>query len=526
MKRFSLLLLLCLAFRVTAQNSVNSPVSNQFFTEVLKNYSINPVSMAEVPLKDFTASTLYYNFEEGRLKQGGEPTAIHDFGLKTEGIFRKENGVLFFGDLLVKKTYYRDLAWNLSYMMPEKGIMPDPHYFGVSKPGNWSNQHYELSGGIVVPIKDRWNFALATSYRLFNKYRVDLDPRPKLTYNNLKIGANIGYDFTVNHSLNIGYAYHYEDIANAISYSNKYYNVPVNYDIYVKWIAGYGSLINAFNNSIKRKNNAHHLSMGYTFQRGNDRLLVTANLERKEQLTYRENLDTTEDIESSYFGTYKPLEFNLRIMGLKNLGKGNHIKGEYMYTNRGGDNFLFSKSGKTYSATLTEHKLSFSQIQQDTNSLTDHEFGMELSYWETSQRDALAVTRSNLKNIEVELYGQKVIYKNQKIRIRPHFKTCLMFNFEENLENENSQYLENIDEYDYMGFSLRNYYNQVITPDHQLFSTSRLKIEAGSYIDFIGNENIRTLFNLKVGYFSAIEDVNYFGSSNRISTSLSLILNY
>ncbi|PKD18410.1 hypothetical protein APR41_04465 [Salegentibacter salinarum] len=482
--------------------------------------------MACVPLKDYTASTLYYHFEEGALKQGGEPQGVQDFGLKTQGIYRTGMGITFFGDLLVKKTYYRDLAWNLSYMMPKKGMMPDPHYFGVSKPGNWSNQHYELNGGVVIPVNQGWNLALETNYNLFNKYRVNLDPRPKITYNKLTLGANLSYNITKNHRFNMGYAFEQAAIINNINFSNNNQNEAVNYDIYIKWIAGYGSLMNVFEEDIKRKNKAQNFSLGYTFQNSSHQLLVTANLKRGENITFKEDVDDRVDNENSYFATFEPEAFQLDIMGLKYKGKGKLIKAEYTYHRNLGENFLTAKGGKTYSNSLDEHMLSYSHIQQDAQGSTKNEYGLKFQYWESSQQDALAVTRSDFKNGEIHFYGQKVVFETKKIKLRPQLRTSIIFNIEENLENGNSQYLENIDEYDYMGFSLRDYYNQVIMPDLQLVSSTRINLEAGAYLDFISRQNLQSILNLKIGYLSSLESDNYHANNQRLYTSLSLILNY
>ena len=52
----------------------------------------------------------------------------------------------------MQRIYQRNKAWNLSETeVQANGLMPDPHYFGVSRPAPWVNQQYNIFWRSIPP---------------------------------------------------------------------------------------------------------------------------------------------------------------------------------------------------------------------------------------------------------------------------------------------------------------------------------------------------------------------------------------
>ncbi|MCF4102355.1 hypothetical protein L1I30_11815 [Gillisia sp. M10.2A] len=530
MKRyFFIIIMVSVNINLRAQDSANSnAVDNYFYADLLKGIRTNPNNYLYAPIADYTASSLFYNYASGELKQGAEPEGIHEFGLSSTGIYHNKKGITFFGNLSIQKSYYDNLKWNLSYQLPDEGVMPDPHYFGVSKGAKWSNQEYNLQGGLFIPIlTDRLHFLLNIEYGLANKYRTDLDPRPEITYNDLGVTGGANYKISEQHSLKIAGEYGFTHVQNDIKFSNNDQNIPVNYDIYVKWIAGYGSLSNTFQNSTLRRYKRKGLNLGYTYTSTKNLILADLSFLKKEQITYRSKEVEDEDDHSNYFATFKPSSIEFKLTAVHKITPLKSLKVEVLAKNTTGNNFWFSKGGKSYALNKNSALFNLGYIRQN-NTQTLFDVGTKISYSNVSQKDALAATQSNLHNVNLAFYGLKSFQLNEHIALAPFAEIGLKYNLSSEFINGNQIYLQNIAENDYAGLALKDYYNDVIYPDVEMLSSDLLDLTVGVNLKLASTNKFNTLLHIKAGNLWALNDLKYFSNTapNRFQTSMGLTVYY
>lgn len=531
MKRYFLFFTTC----IIVQNALGqtedkeySPVNNFFFSEILETLDQYPANYLYTPVKDHTASVLSYKHEAGGYKPGAIPETLQRIGLETSGIFRNEKGILFFGDLSVEKSFYDDLKWNLSYQVPEQGLMEDPHYFGVSEGAKWDNQNFDLSGGMLLPVMGNLHFLAKADYNLFNKYRTNLDPRPKIIYDEMKLQGGFNFELTEQHHFKISAEYGYAHVENEVKFSNNEKNLPANYDTYVKWIAGYGSLVSPFKNTTRRKHEQRGLNLGYTFSSHKTLFFADLSFLQKEQITYRSGAVEDEKDPSEYFAVYYPETLNITLSAIRFLKEEHLLRTKITLEAYKAHNFLTSKGGKNYAANRKQLEAEVAYINQLNNGFTNLDTGFSLRLWQVEQQDALAMTRSDLTNLEIGFYGLKSWKSGEKFIFTPfaHFKFTSPIHSE--FTNGNENYLENIGQNDFSGLALRTYYNEVIYPDFEYFTTENMELSAGTSFNFISAQKFSSLFTIRGGMRKALRPISFFQNedSMRFYSSASLTVYY
>ncbi|MFV0541380.1 MAG: DUF6850 family outer membrane beta-barrel protein [Aestuariibaculum sp.] len=519
-----------LILKVLGQNTnfVKNPVSQPFTEQLVSDFNMTPLNYSYYFIKDYTASSLYINTESGDLKQAQEPEISTEFGLKTQGLYRNNKNILFFGGIDISKSYYKNLKWNLSFMLPKHGIMEDPHYFAVSKAANWNNQEYNIDGGFIIPIKNRFKVLFKTKYNLANKYRTDYDPRTEVTYNELNF--TLGSNFKINdkYHVKVSAMYGYYNVDNKNIFSNINKNRPVNYDIYVKWFLGYGTLSSPFSTNIpstKRITNKYSIELGYTYTHNKVTIMADFNLLYKNQLTYKTSGVIDKKDSNEYHADFKPTTINTKILSLYNIAPNKTLKLKLQGNFENGSNFWYSKGGKTYSRTQNNYLASVSYLNTKTNQ-DFWDLGIDFNYWDLDQKDALSTTKSSYSNFQVEQYILRLFPVSNKVSLAPYLKYNLRLNVDSNFYQGNIEALNNIAEYDFAAYTLRDFYNEVIYPDFELFTKNQLSLCLGNTLHFKQKNNVQLSLKLEGGYAIPLQNMLNFNKSKQYYGHASLIVSY
>jgi hypothetical protein len=410
--------------------------------------------------------------------------------------------------------------------MPEKGLMENPHYFGVSKGGDWNNQQYQLNGGVLIPLGN-FTFLSKVEYQLFNKYRVDLDPRPEIVYNELNFNFGFSYNFSKKHHFKVSYLYGYTHVDNDINFSNKDQNNPSNYDIYVKWLSGYGSLSSPFKNSTQRRMSQHQTTLGYSFT--SDKLTLMADFEysKSDQVTYRNNGVIDLKDRSNYFATYEPVKIEGNILGLYQIDSFKTIKLNINGYSKKGDNFWEAKGGKSYSSSEENIAISIAYLKlYDKHKYLD--LGVTTELWNIKQEDALAATILNYNNLDVESYVLRSFSLSNSLALSPFFKSMIRFNLNHLYSQGNKYDLENLEENDFAGYAQRDFYNEVVIPNSELYSSDQIKLSLGTLMQINSNKRFDLSLKIQAGTNFSLQKTKKFTVSNpcRFDGLFSLTISY
>jgi len=512
---FSLIIIMSGILGMQAQDEGRIILINSIFGE--ENFqllNLLPGNFLYYPAEDFSRSALYSNYQAGKYKQGAAPETALNFGVNTRGKYTNEKGQVFFGNFNISKSYYQNLAWNLSHELPNRGLMADPHYFAVSKPAPWDNQKYNLSGGILSSlISDKIHWFLKADYNLENKYRTDFDPRPRITVNELDLSA--GFNFKINkaHNLKLSGAYHFSEVSNDITFANNNKNQPVNYDIYVRWIAGYGSITGAMQNSYKKNITGLKFHTGYAFNTPKTKILADLVYKKHKNITLRNNNVLDESDITNHFARHYPEQLNLLVQVNHFISDSKVIGVVMKSTLNRAKNFWQDKSGKTYSSNSEDISLNVNYISQKYNE-NDFELGARISLWKIKQRDALANTLSQYQNSEIGLVSKKNIIMGDNFQISPFLNLNVRIPLNSNLINGNATYLDNISENDFAGLTLKSFYQDVVYPDFEMWSTPAINFKFGSALRVFSSEKIQSFFNFEGGATKPLEKLENFDASS------------
>lgn len=510
MVRYRLILVILVVWylpQLTAQNF--TPAGNIFFADVLEKAGVNPSNYLYLPVKNYTKTGIFYTVEGGDLSDTRIPSQMQDFGLETEGVFKNDNGVIYFGNLSIAKSYYKNLKWNLSYQLPEYGLMEDPHYFGVSRPGNWSNQDYDINGGVLFPIADRWHVLAEVNYHLFNKFRNDRDPRSEIKYNQLIFHAGLTYQVSDTDHLKIKGNYGAADITNEIDFNNIDNDIPKNYTKYVKWLIGYGTFSNPFENSTMRNYHQVGLSIGYARKTTDYDILLDIDYLRKKYDTYKENNQEIKHQEKDFFSEYTPKTYSLHALVLKKQTENSHLKLQFSGDYTTAENRLQNKGGKSYSSSLAEMNMVMGYLKTDQSKpITD--IGLGLGYTRSEQQDAVEQSQLKFSYLQPNFYILKRFKLSPDLAFLPKLASQVNLSIQyENLYPDTS-YLDNIDDRDFYGLTRKLFYEEVTLPNAELFAASNWQTSIDLGFNFKSFQNLDTYFNVAGSYQQSFEQLDHF----------------
>ena len=531
MKRYFLLVFFLSATIICSGQQLNDNIKNPatqiFMQSLVEDLNRFPLNYQYCSIKDYTVSSLYFKTEDGNYKDGRTPQTVNDFGLKTQGMYHNKKNVFFFGDISIAKSYYKNLKWNLSYQLPKNGLMEDPHYFGVSKGSSWNNQRYDLKGGFIVPISTKISLLVKSEYCLFNKYRVELDPRAKISFNNLNFNIGLSYDIGKKHHLKVSLLYGYTHIYNDIKFSNNNKNIPANYDIYVKWLSGYGSLSSLFKKSTQRRMKHYKGNLGYAFTTDILTIMADFQYERNDQITYRNNNVIEENNRDNYFAIYNTDIIGTTVLGIYEMSGSDLLKFKVRHHSEKGENYWEFKSGKSYSSLEKNLSLSFAYLKF-SSSHKYWDMGISTVFRSVGQLDALATTTSDHTNLDIKNYVLHSFPVSSSLIFSPYLKSMLRFNIDNKYIQGNEQYLETLEENDFAGYTQGDYYNEVIIPNSELYSTNQLNFDLGITIQIKTKQNYSLSTKIQGGVSLPLQKLKNFTSSSpdRFVGSASLTIGY
>ncbi len=459
--------------------SIKPQPLSHFFQQQYASYLHSPIYLKEALIGNFTTSSLFYNHERGDFHLAQSPEKAHNFGLNTRGLY-KHKQYTFFGDLEVRRTYEDGKRWNISYNnVDENGLLDDPHYFAVSRPAAWNNQHYTLGGGVIFPLlTDLWHLQLSTRYNLQESYRTENDPRAKIMRSELLFNAQTTFRLAPSHRLSLGGEVGYANLQNRISITNKQTDSPQDYDRYLKWQLGYGTLYNRPFDSTKRRNLQYGVNLAYHYK-GNFFAQLSYNLYDTD--TYNNNTlnsDEQDDVLANYARSNYAL--HLHYNSVLRAGAQLLLTADIAQTD--GYNRLTALAGKNY--TMQQHyaTLSVALLQQDKQHISS-DAGVALTYRQTEQKDALASTESDVAYLMIKPYYSWEL-PFEKISVVPTFAAGVRIPVRSALTNTNVDYLKPLLPDDYAAQTTHLFYDEVVYPDSAYFAAHQYYLQFGTDLRF------------------------------------------
>ncbi|CEN45078.1 DUF6850 family outer membrane beta-barrel protein [Capnocytophaga canis] len=491
-----------------------------FFSKIYEQYAHLPVFFSEIPMENFTKSSLFYDQNKGELRLGQQNSEEIAFGLITKGLYR-HNKFTFWGDTKIERLYEKNKKWNLSYtdVLPE-GQMTDPHYFAVSRGSEWNNQRYDLLGGVLLPlVGQKWDLAVSADYDLVQRFRTEYDPRPSVLHNNLIINLSSGIKLGENHKIAFGGSYGHGKTQNTVTYSEELLNTPAAYQKYLRWQIGYGTSQNAKHKTTKRIHNHKSTWLGYHYKTENYLLYAYGVHKYQFNATYQNSNEIVNESED-LLGQYTLNTISGSVGYLRNLFRGKKIHLNTEMSNVNGFNFLGSQQGKNYQSNLKKMELNVSLLSVKNN-LIHYDMGASIGYVSSYQKDVLAETIAEHAHLRFAPYFRKE-YALKKLSVLPRIKFVYHQKLQNKLENNNIGHYKNIADTDYAGKHIRLFYDEVVYPDFNYFDKNRYEIHFGT--DFKKTLDDRRFILLGV---STIYKTTFMKQKeNRYHLSLNLTLHY
>ncbi|UII25361.1 hypothetical protein LVD15_18930 [Fulvivirga maritima] len=504
-------------------------MDNQLLQSVLQNDYANQQNLLFLPINDYTASSLYYNYEDGDLRAGAIPENIQQVGLTTTGLYHSKQNILFYGKFKAEKEYYQNLKWDLNGELYHRGLMPTHQFMTAEKGSDWSNQNYELSGGMIIPTKNnRWAFSVNGDFKVTNRFRSEYDPRSKVTNNSIVLDLGASYKLSETSYIKAAGTYGFSHFRNNIKYSNASNNIPYSHDTYIKWMAGYGTLLNYGGSNSPNSGMTASLSgfnIGYTFQNKTNLIIADIIFANKSEETF--DISDINPSEKDPVSSYSPTTWRLNTLWLHHASTDKLLKLGLDLSQFDATNFLFDKGGKNYNAKEKEVKLDLGYFRQHDN-ITQWELNAQINLWQVTQQDVLSTTKSELSKLEASVSGSKTFPINENLNIQPSLAAQISTSINSTFFNGNENYLSNIKEDDYLGQSLKAYYNQIIYHDVDLYSTNTGSLKAGTSFNFYKESDLKTSIKLHLSYSKALERIAFSSNdkAHRLFGSVSLNFYY
>ena len=488
-------------------------VETLFFGQLYENYLQNPIFFYDLPMNNFTQSSLFFHQEEGNFKLGQEKSSQTDFGIRTKGFYNYKN-LIFFGNFNIQRVYQNEKKWNLSmYEVLPNGIMPSPHYKIVQRGAKWNAQQYHLSGGIIFPILPEWNAQLLVKYNLIEKFRYEYDPRANIK--SPEIGFNFSTSYKIDkHNFSLGINWEQFKDYTKIEFSDIHSHIPRNIEKYERWLLGYGSIQNVIQNSTRSTENTLNLNAGYQLINKKYQLFAWFSHSSKKMNNYR-SADLGAD---EILANYSTKELSGRISFLQNISQEKKFLLTLVTNQFSRENFLEVQKGKNYIAKSNDYK-AIASFLKENNTRTMYDMGVSLSYNDTYQKDALANTITDHSYLSITPYFSKE-YTFNKISFIPTIEVGYEHTLTNSLINQNIDYHKNALQNDFAAHTLKLFYNEVIYNDFQYFNTNKYILKLGGDIKYPISPN-KTLFTgISSTYKSSLK------GNDRYFLSLHLTLNY
>ena len=509
MKR--LFLPLCGLFGATSFGQI-AP-DTELFRKMYTLYESSPIFLTEIPVDNFTFSSLYLNHKEGNLRLAQEAQEQTDFGLHSYG-FYKHKRIHFFGKLNLQRIYQKDKAWTLSEEeVQPNGLMPDPHYFAVSRPAPWVNQQYNIFGGAGIPIyKQLWDITLATRINYEEKFRESYDPRPKTSHNELHFTAQTAFRIFPKHKIALSGEYGYNKATNLLKFVDEEGQTPNNYIKYNRWQLGYGTFQLPPNANNKRNNDYYGFALGYHYTGEQHKFLVEGSYRNTLTKTYLNGNDSEFD-EDIIARLYED-NFLVKSHYIKQLKEDQVLSFSIVASQRKATNRLMKRQGRSYRS--YQEDITFSANLLKNIGTTSRELAFEGAYQGAYQKDIIAKTLTDHSTLALSFLWAKD-YEVDTFLIRPLLKGTIITPLHNKLINQNEDYLKPYEERDYAARTLRLFYGEVIYPDHKFFLTTRYQLSLGTDLKKRLSKQTLLITGIHSTYTTSFKGANRYGVAFSIS---------
>lgn len=509
MKR--LLLPLCGFLGATSYGQI-AP-DTDMFGKMYAIYEQSPIFFTEIPIENFTSSSLYLNHKEGNLHLAQEAKEQTDFGLRSHG-FYKHKHINFFGKLNLQRIYQKDKAWTLSDgEVQPNGIMPDPHYFAVSRPAPWVNQQYNIFGGAGFPIyKQIWDMTLSTRINYEEKFRETYDPRPKTNHNELFFAAQTAFHIYNKHKIALSGEYGYNKVTNKMKFTDEEGQTPNNFTKYNRWQLGYGNLQLSSNSNNKRNNDYYGFALGYHYTGEQHKLLAEGSYRNTLIHTFRNGNDSEFD-EDVLARLYEDT-FLAKAHYINQLKDDQTLSLSLTASQKQITNRLMSRQGRSYRSYQEDISLSVNLLKHIGKG--HRELAFETSYEGAYQKDIMSKTLSDHSSLALSLFWAKT-YELDYFVVRPSLKTTLINPLYNKLINQNEDYYKPYQPTDYAARTLHLLYQEVVYPDYAYFDSSRYLLDLGVDFKKRFSSDTQLITSIHSSYLTTFKGADRYGAAISIS---------
>lgn len=506
---------LFILFASTVTIYSQSRVDSYLHPKVFQTYLQTPVLLPASSIENFTNSGLSFQTEKGDLHLGQQPSAVTTISLNTNGYYKAKK-TAFFGDVTIKREYQADKKWNLSYVeVAPDGLMPDPHYYAVSKASNWNAQQYQVFGGLITPlITSHLNGMIAARYHLGEKYRTSFDPRPKIITNELAFTAQLALNLTSQQQIAIGTTYGLAQVDNSISFSDSDSHIPMNYPKYLRWQLGYGTFELPTDVSTKRERPFNELTLHYHYTTPTTQWIAGVHCQWQKANTYQSN--TEYEADERLMATLNTTNYKVYIQRLKKLSEA-QLRYYAQYTETSRKNFLNLQQGKNYEAQLRDVQFSVHYYSEKYTQLC--ETAVMLGYHQAYQTDVLAQTLTDRHFLTAQALHSRS-YQLSGVEIAPFVAFQCQLPTYSKLENQNIEYYKTLTNNDYAAKTIRLFYDEVVYPDNTLLCKTQYHFSFGTDFKQQLRNHLFAVLGVKTTYSTT------FKSDDRYHLSLHLQLNY
>ncbi len=483
------------------------------FGKMYAIYEQSPIFFTEIPIENFTSSSLYLNHREGNLHLAQEAKEQTDFGLRSYGFYRHKR-INFFGKLNLQRIYQKDKAWTLSDgEVQPNGLMPDPHYFAVSRPAPWVNQQYNIFGGAGIPIyKQIWDMTLSARINYEEKFREIYDPRPKTSHNELFFAGQTAFHISNKHKIALSAEYGYNKVTNKMKFTDEEGQTPNNFTKYNRWQLGYGTFQLTSNANNKRNNDYYGFSFGYHYTGELHKLLVEGSYKNTLTHTYRNGNDSEFD-EDILARLYEDT-FLAKVHYINQLKEEQTLSLSLIASDRQTTNRLMNRQGRNYRA--YQEDISFSANLLKRLGKNHRELALEAIYEGAYQKDIMAKTLTDHSSLALSLFWTKG-YDLDRFVVQPSLKATLISPLYNKLINQNEDYHKPYRPTDYAARTLRLFYQEVVYPDYAYFDKTRYLLDLG--VDFKKRLSSGTLLitSIHSTYLTIFKGTDRYGAAISIS---------
>ncbi|ATA86415.1 hypothetical protein CGC50_04100 [Capnocytophaga gingivalis] len=509
MKRF--LLPLCMLFTPILYGQI-AP-DTDMFAKMYTIYEQTPIFLTEIPVKNFTLSSVYLNHQEGNLRLGQQPKEQTDFGLQSYG-FYKHKEIRFLGRLNMQRIYQRNKAWNLSEgEVQANGLMPDPHYFAVSRPAPWVNQQYNIFGGVSLPLYQQvWSLSLSTHINYEEKFRETYDPRPKTSHNELHFAAQTALRIFPKHKIALSGEYGFNKMVDKMKFADENGQKPLNLTKYNRWQLGYGNFQLSSSSNNKRKNDYYGFALGYHYTGLQHKFLVEGSYRNTLTHTFLNANDSESDLD--IIARLYEDTFMAKAHYLNQLKEDQVLSLSIIASQREASNRLVMRQGRSYRS--YQEDITFSANLLKNIGTTTRELAFEAVYQGAYQKDIIAKTLTDHSTLALSLLWAKE-YEVDTFLVRPTVKGTVIFPLYNKLINQNTDYHKPYSESDYAARTLRLFYEEVVYPDHEFFHTTRYQFSLGTDLKKRLSKQTLLITGIHSTYTTSFKGRDRYGAAISIS---------